>query len=127
MWFRSVAPWCTYDRAATYVSYPAPADWFIMTPRAVAQPTFQGVYEDYMRCEGDSFKRLEAACCGGGPTAQMVGGFARTRAPLIGMPWPGPGAPPAGSVVKHNLWPTLVMRDEIDNVLCKQVRRVDGG
>eukprot|EP00966_Prymnesium_polylepis_P240866 5570493-Prymnesium_polylepis.1 len=125
MWLRAVAPWCSYDRTAVYTAFPAPADWFIMTPREVATPTFRGVYEDYRRCVGSTFDNLQAGCCGGGPTAQMVGAFLRalnrSRSPLIGMPWVGPGSPPTGSMVKRNLWPLFVMRDQIDNVLCKSM------
>jgi hypothetical protein len=117
MWLRSVAPWCTYRPGTAYVIAPAPADWFMLLPRAVAQDAFLHPYESSAQCAKDNSAhavlKFTANCCGGGPTAAILGEIMRSRVPLVGPEYVGSkwGPSPAGSfVTSHMMWHTLVMR-----------------
>ena len=117
MWLRGVAPWCTYRPGTAYVISPAPADWFMLLPRAVAQAVMVNPLEDYHECakvkNAAPMTKTSADCCGGGPTALMMGQIMRVRAPLVGPQYTGSkwGPAPAGSLVQpHMMWHTLVMR-----------------
>lgn len=117
MWLRGVAPWCTYRPGTAYVISPAPADWFMLLPRTVAEAVMVNPLENYHQCakvkDAAPMTSASAECCGGGPTALMMGQIMRLRAPLVGPPYTGSkwGPAPGGSLVQpHMMWHTLVMR-----------------
>lgn len=116
MWLHSVAPWCTYRPGTAYATAPAPADWFMFLPRKVAEAVFVAPLEDYHECARTKsvvpWMSNSANCCGGGPTALMMGHIMRMRVPLVGPEYAGSkwGPAPVGSAVLHRMWETLVMR-----------------
>ena len=123
MWINGVRPWCTLRRDAAYVIWPQPADWFQLVPRAVATKSLRDPFARYQSCKTvDDMVRWQAQCCGGGPTAQLLGAVMEARVPIIGPEYVGSkwGTPPAGSYVMPWLWPMVVMRDDTYNDWCKK-------
>ena len=123
MWINSVRPWCTLRRDAAYVIYPQPADWFQLVPRHVATQSMKGPFARYQSCKAkEDMVSWEAACCGGGPTGQLLGAVMSTRVPIIGPEYVGSkwGPAPSGSYVMPWLWPMVVMRDDTYNEWCRK-------
>lgn len=116
IWLRGVAPWCTYRTGTAYVISPAPADWLMLLPRIVAQAVMVNPFNAYLECDrvkdAAPMKSASANCCGGGPTALMMGQIMRVRAPLVGPQYTGSKWDPApeGSFVQPMMWQTLVIR-----------------
>ena len=123
MWISSVRPWCTYRKDAAYVIFPQPADWFQLVPRRMAERSLKGPFARYQSCKAESdMVRFQAQCCGGGPTAQLLGAVMEARVPVIGPEYTGSkwGPAPVGSYVMPWLWPMVVMRDETYNEWCQK-------
>ena len=117
MWLRSVGPWCSYRAKTAYVISPAPADWFMLLPRAAAMRTMLRPFEHYRMCgklkSSAPMVDNSASCCGGGPTAQIMGEIQQARVALIGPRYEGSkwGPKPVGSMeMANSLFHTLVMR-----------------
>lgn len=118
MFLTSVQPHCSYHPRFAYMSHPEPADWVMILPRHVAANVLFVPFHYFYECRRaralnfTNFslpKPLMAVCCGGGPTALMVGGVISSRAPLIGPPWPAPNVP-AGSTEVRRLFQGYVVR-----------------
>ena len=123
MWLSGVRPWCTLRRDAAYLAHPQPLDWFALVPRYLAEAVLRAPYERYRRCESAAdMQKHGAECCGGGPTAQVMGAVMASRVPLIGPDYGGSkwGPPPPGSYVMPWLWPLVILRDETLNEWCQR-------
>ena len=124
LWLASVRPWCIFQRGTAYLASPQAADWFALFPRTAAAAVLDAPYQRYTTgCATElDMLRHEANCCGGGPTAQMMGALMEARLALVGPPYEGSkwGNAPSGSYVDHTLFPLLVMRDKTYNEWCRE-------
>lgn len=113
-WLNSVQPWCTLRKGTAYASWPQPQDWFFVLPRDVSSMVLKKPHQNYISCtKADDMLKWQANCCGGGPTAQVVGGIMAARVPLVGPEYLGSkwGNAPIGSYPVPFRWPAFLVRE----------------
>ena len=117
-WLNSVRPWCTLRKGTAYLCWPQPPDWFFVVPRDVSSMVFKKPHQNYISCKtANDMLKWQANCCGGGPTAQVVGGIMAARVPVVGPEYTGSkwGNAPVGSYPVPHLWPVVLLRNGDDN------------